>query len=95
VLKIKEELLIDDFLPASKPVKDLTDRFDYAFWFGDLNYRLNVSRLHADWLLSSKSFETALAFDQLKAVMKEKDSPFNGFQEAPITFAPTYKVRFF
>lgn len=32
--------------------KDLTDRFDYSFLCGDLNFRLDISRLHADWLIS-------------------------------------------
>ncbi len=31
---------------------DLTDKFDFTFIFGDLNFRLNISRLHADWLIS-------------------------------------------
>jgi hypothetical protein len=95
VNKIKEELEIDDFLPPRSPrhKQDLTDRFDYVFWLGDLNYRLDVSRLHADWLLANKSYETALQFDQLNALLKDKNSCFGGFQEAPIKFAPTYKVR--
>jgi hypothetical protein len=31
---------------------DITDRFDHTFIFGDLNFRLDVTRLHADWLIS-------------------------------------------
>ena len=33
-------------------MSDLTDKFDYTFLFGDLNFRLDISRLHADWLIS-------------------------------------------
>lgn len=33
---------------------DLTDKFDFSFIFGDLNFRLDIKRLHADWLLSRK-----------------------------------------
>jgi hypothetical protein len=33
-------------------VKDITDKFDYTFICGDLNFRLDISRLHADWLIS-------------------------------------------
>lgn len=33
---------------------DLTDRFDHTWIFGDLNFRLDISRLHADWLISRK-----------------------------------------
>ena len=32
--------------------KDITDRFDYTFFCGDLNFRLDISRLHADWLIA-------------------------------------------
>lgn len=31
---------------------DLTDKFDHMFIFGDLNFRLDITRLHADWLIS-------------------------------------------
>lgn len=39
---------------CSKPkyVPDLTDRFDFSFLCGDLNFRLDITRLHADWLIS-------------------------------------------
>ena len=33
---------------------DLTDKFDFSFLFGDLNFRLDIQRLHADWLISRK-----------------------------------------
>lgn len=33
-------------------LKDITDKFDYTFLCGDLNFRLDISRLHADWLIS-------------------------------------------
>lgn len=35
-------------------LSDLTDKFDHTFICGDLNFRLDVSRLHADWLISRK-----------------------------------------
>jgi hypothetical protein len=31
---------------------DVTDKFDYTFLCGDLNFRLDISRLHADWLIA-------------------------------------------
>lgn len=31
---------------------DPTDKYDYSFLCGDLNFRLDISRLHADWLIS-------------------------------------------
>ncbi|THH05460.1 hypothetical protein EW146_g9897 [Bondarzewia mesenterica] len=34
---------------------NLTDKFDFTFLCGDLNFRLDISRLHADWLISKQS----------------------------------------
>ncbi|GAA6059865.1 hypothetical protein JCM10212_007070 [Sporobolomyces blumeae] len=95
VLKIFEELDVDDFWAASgrmgpKP-KHVTDRFDQTFFLGDLNFRLNVTRLHSDWLIARKEYTTALQFDQLRDVLAEPASVFTGFAEGEIKFAPTYK----
>ncbi|KAI0346200.1 DNase I-like protein [Trametopsis cervina] len=92
-IKIKNELTVDDFLPADDPRKmaeDITDRFDFAFLCGDLNFRLDITRLHADWLISRREYGQALAFDQLRKVMGTH-SAFAGFEEAPIDFPPTFK----
>ncbi|KAI9001520.1 DNase I-like protein [Trametes punicea] len=91
--KIKAELSVDDFLTPEDPrfmAEDITDRFDFTFIFGDLNFRLDVTRLHADWLISRKDYEQALEFDQLRKVMATCNA-FAGFQEAPIRFPPTFK----
>ncbi|KAK0470028.1 inositol polyphosphate phosphatase [Desarmillaria tabescens] len=91
--KIKSELSVDDFLSHTDErmmAEDLTDKFDFTFIFGDLNFRLNISRLHADWLISRQEYAQALAFDQLRDIM-QKEQAFVGFQEAPIDFPPTFK----
>jgi hypothetical protein len=36
---------------------DITDKFDFTFLCGDLNFRLDITRLHADWLISRKGTE--------------------------------------
>ncbi|GAA5962952.1 hypothetical protein JCM3765_006726, partial [Sporobolomyces pararoseus] len=95
VQKILSEIVVDDFWEASgklgpKP-KNVTDRFDQTFFLGDLNFRLNVTRLHSDWLIARKEYATALRFDQLRDVLAEKPSVFQGFAEGAIDFAPTYK----
>ncbi|KNZ72104.1 72 kDa inositol polyphosphate 5-phosphatase [Termitomyces sp. J132] len=93
LIKIKNELAVDDFLGNDDPrvmAEDLTDKFDHTFLFGDLNFRLDISRLHADWLLSRKEYAQALAFDQLTNLMKSGEA-FVGFKEAPINFPPTFK----
>ena len=72
--------------------EDLTDRFDYTFLFGDLNFRLDISRLHADWLISRGDYAQALGFDQLRNLMQHGDGDaFVGFNEAGINFPPTFK----
>ncbi|KAH9974841.1 hypothetical protein BJV74DRAFT_863318 [Russula compacta] len=91
--KIKNELAVDDFLKADDPrmvAEDITDRFDFTFLFGDLNFRLDLSRLHADWLISRREYEQALAFDQLYNIMRNGQA-FVGFREATIDFPPTFK----
>lgn len=70
--------------------EDLTDRFDFTFLFGDLNFRLDISRLHADWLISRRDYAQALGFDQLRNLMQHGDA-FVGFNEADIYFPPTFK----
>ncbi|EJD49680.1 DNase I-like protein [Auricularia subglabra TFB-10046 SS5] len=95
--KIKNELNVETFLKPDDPrnlAEDITDRFDHTFLFGDLNYRLDISRLHADWLMSQKDYATALKFDQLRKEMgpeSENSSAFRGFQEGQINFPPTFK----
>ncbi|KAI9512954.1 hypothetical protein F5148DRAFT_560300 [Russula earlei] len=91
--KIKNELAVDDFLNPDDPrmvAEDITDRFDFTFLFGDLNFRLDLSRLHADWLISRREYAQALAFDQLYNIMRNGQA-FVGFREAPIDFPPTFK----
>ncbi|KAJ3744193.1 inositol polyphosphate phosphatase [Lentinula detonsa] len=91
--KIKAELSVDDFLSSDDPrimAEDLTDKFDYTFVCGDLNFRLDISRLHADWLISRQDYAQALAFDQLKNLMVHGRA-FVGFSEGVIMFPPTFK----
>ncbi|KAG6873244.1 hypothetical protein C0995_001264 [Termitomyces sp. Mi166 len=93
LVKIKTELAVDDFLENDDPrvmAEDITDKFDYTFLCGDLNFRLDISRLHADWLVSRKEYAQALAFDQLTNLMKSGEA-FVGFKEAIINFPPTFK----
>ena len=90
---IQSELDVDSFLADDDPrfiEEDPTDRFDYTFLFGDLNFRLEISRLHADWLVSRRDYAQALGFDQLRMVMQHGDA-FAGFKEGDIHFPPTFK----
>ena len=90
---IQGELRVDDFLTDDDRRamgEDLTDRFDYTFLLGDLNFRLDISRTHADWLISRRDYAQALGFDQLRNIMQHGDA-FEGFNEADINFPPTFK----
>ncbi|KAG8970259.1 hypothetical protein FRC03_010449 [Tulasnella sp. 419] len=91
--KIKADLQVDTFLAPDDPrtvAEDLTDRFDHSFICGDLNFRLDVSRLHAEWLVAQRHFHDAIKFDQLHRIMENGDG-FHGFSEAVINFPPTFK----
>lgn len=66
-------------------------------WMGDLNYRIDdMEREDIMACLAKQNLETLLAKDQLLQELGRGDaSPppaFENFQEAPITFAPTYVV---
>ncbi|CEH11749.1 dnase i-like protein [Ceraceosorus bombacis] len=64
VEKIKRELKVDTFLPETESQdEDITARFDHCFWMGDLNFRVDITRKHADWLLMQKRYDQALEFD--------------------------------
>ncbi|GMK55391.1 hypothetical protein CspeluHIS016_0204470 [Cutaneotrichosporon spelunceum] len=94
--KIKSELRPNCFLPQDDPrtsMQDITDRFDTTFWCGDLNFRVDISHLHSKWLLKEHRYITvAQEWDQLKMIMNDpKKNPLVGFEEAEITFMPTFK----
>lgn len=74
--------------------KDLCNRFDYVFWCGDLNYRIDMSRNVVENLLRKSDYMNLLLQDQLtKEILK--GNIFQGFSEQPIGFSPTYKYDFF
>ncbi|KAG0268353.1 inositol polyphosphate 5-phosphatase [Actinomortierella ambigua] len=70
--------------------RDITQQFDYTFWAGDLNYRVDMTRQEADAYLAKDDIEALLAHDQLSRE-KAAGNVFVGFKEAPITFRPSYK----
>ncbi|XP_006459141.1 hypothetical protein AGABI2DRAFT_218097 [Agaricus bisporus var. bisporus H97] len=91
--KINAELAVDPYLECKDPrtkSEDITDQFDYTFICGDLNFRLDITRQHADWLIARKDYAQALHFDQLKQLIKS-GTAFIGFEEGIINFPPTFK----
>eukprot|EP00668_Euglena_longa_P017057 GGOE01021389.1.p1 GENE.GGOE01021389.1~~GGOE01021389.1.p1 ORF type:complete len:970 (+),score=249.66 GGOE01021389.1:46-2955(+) len=76
-------------LSASKYL-DLLHAFDYLFWFGDLNYRLNMPRPDVMKCIKAKDYAKLMETDQLELEMKKK-LVFQGFETSTPAFPPTYK----
>uniref|UniRef100_A0A452HT23 phosphatidylinositol-3,4,5-trisphosphate 5-phosphatase n=1 Tax=Gopherus agassizii TaxID=38772 RepID=A0A452HT23_9SAUR len=71
---------------------DLTLRFTHLFWFGDLNYRLDMEVQDILAHVNKKEFEALLAVDQL-TLEREKNKVFLRFSEEDISFPPTYRYE--
>uniref|UniRef100_A0A8B9D7T1 phosphatidylinositol-3,4,5-trisphosphate 5-phosphatase n=1 Tax=Anser cygnoides TaxID=8845 RepID=A0A8B9D7T1_ANSCY len=71
---------------------DLTLRFTHLFWFGDLNYRLDMDVQDILTHVTKKEFDILLAVDQL-TLEREKNKVFLQFREGDISFPPTYRYE--
>ncbi|CAG8615349.1 10448_t:CDS:2 [Cetraspora pellucida] len=60
VKKISKELKLKGFKQEDKSQPNVTDRFDYTFWFGDMNYRIDLPRLEVDQLISKKDLKVSV-----------------------------------
>ncbi|CAN4076029.1 unnamed protein product [Withania somnifera] len=65
---------------------------DQIFWFGDLNYRINMLDAEVRKLVAKRQWDELLNHDEL---IKELRSGhvFAGWKEGVINFAPTYKYE--
>lgn len=94
IKRIVRNLDLPKDLPTRHKSKDVTQNFDCVFWCGDLNFRLSQSREEVIEWISETRFPREnpvnLHKDQLRNTLHE-GSVFRGFEEAPITFPPTYK----
>ncbi|PFX25060.1 phosphatidylinositol 3,4,5-trisphosphate 5-phosphatase 2-like [Stylophora pistillata] len=77
---------------GQKGVFDITHQFHHVFWFGDLNYRIDMEVQEVLNAVGAKNFAKLKNHDQLKRE-KEKENVFVGFEEEAITFAPTYRYK--
>ncbi|KAG2243308.1 hypothetical protein Bca4012_014288 [Brassica carinata] len=66
---------------------------DQVFWFGDLNYRLNMSDSEVRKLVEQKRWDELRNSDQLIREFR-RGHVFDGWREGPIKFPPTYKYEF-
>jgi len=65
-------------------------KFSNIVWAGDFNYRINLPSFEARGIANGENFDSLLPDDQLGNAMVAQEC-FVGYQEAPITFRPTYK----
>jgi hypothetical protein len=68
-----------------------SDRYDYCFWLGDLNYRVDGTHKIISKCIQENRLEVLLNNDQLLKEMKSSKGVFKGFKEETISFLPTYK----
>nr|XP_048331416.1 type IV inositol polyphosphate 5-phosphatase 3-like isoform X1 [Ziziphus jujuba var. spinosa] len=61
-------------------------------WYGDLNYRLNMSYEKTRELISKKEWSKLQEMDQLVRELK-KGRAFDGWSEGTLKFPPTYKYE--
>ncbi|KAK9667886.1 hypothetical protein RND81_13G018200 [Saponaria officinalis] len=66
---------------------------DHIFWFGDLNYRLNMTDTEIRKLVVKKKWNELFSNDQLSKELRS-GHVFDGWKEGPINFPPTYKYEF-
>ncbi|KAL3499844.1 hypothetical protein ACH5RR_038937 [Cinchona calisaya] len=66
---------------------------DQIFWFGDLNYRINLLDEEVRKLVANKKWNELLNNDQLSKELRS-GHVFDGWKEGVINFAPTYKYEF-
>ncbi|XP_073468741.1 phosphatidylinositol 3,4,5-trisphosphate 5-phosphatase 2 isoform X2 [Aquarana catesbeiana] len=71
---------------------DISLRFTHLFWFGDLNYRLDMDVQEILNFISRKEFDPLLKVDQLN-LEKEKNKIFLRFSEEEICYPPTYRYE--
>lgn len=65
---------------------------DQIFWFGDLNYRLNMLDTEVRKLVALKQWDELINSDQLSKELRS-GHVFDGWKEGVINFAPTYKYE--
>lgn len=65
---------------------------DRIFWFGDLNYRLNMPDVTVRKLVAMKRWGKLINYDQLTNELKS-GCIFDGWKEGLIDFPPTYKYE--
>ncbi|GAC94129.1 hypothetical protein PHSY_001698 [Pseudozyma hubeiensis SY62] len=63
---------------------------DHVIWLGDFNYRIDLTNDAVRSMVAREDLGGLYSRDQLRR-SKDAGEVFPGYQEGPITFAPTYK----
>eukprot|EP01006_Ploeotia_vitrea_P008679 TRINITY_DN20784_c0_g1_i1.p1 TRINITY_DN20784_c0_g1~~TRINITY_DN20784_c0_g1_i1.p1 ORF type:complete len:648 (+),score=27.72 TRINITY_DN20784_c0_g1_i1:43-1944(+) len=66
--------------------------FDYLFWMGDLNYRVQMDPVSAQQMMDAGDWPEMLEHDQLTREMDTRKA-FLGFEALEPHFPPTYKFQ--
>ncbi len=73
---------------------EITTAFTHLFWFGDLNYRVELSFDQGLTLVKSGNYQELLKHDQLRRERRLQNTLF-GFAEMDIAFLPSYRMNRF
>jgi len=93
-------ILADSPIRHAKVGDGVHDEYDRVFFMGDLNPRLDAKRDEVDEWLAAGNLSNCLERDQLLPLLRDNGDKAKGdhcpgmwpiFEEAPITFPPTYK----
>jgi len=84
---------------------DLCSQYHYAFWFGDLNYRIDLQigdgnkrtdhaehREEVKQIIAKKNIKQLMSADELQDQIKQ-EKVLVGWNEHKISFLPTFKVQ--
>jgi hypothetical protein len=76
---------------SNQNVDHVHDLFDFSFYLGDFNCRVDLEKENAMKILSQGEFDKVLEYDQLKREFETKNPLYDNLLEGNITFSPTYK----
>ena len=74
--------------PEASPLPETVESHEFVVWFGDLNYRIDLERGDPQGVASAICAAPRLGQPRNAQAW---GAAFVGYEEAPITFAPTYK----
>lgn len=90
VYEILQRTRFSSLFAAGRPQK--IPSHDRIFWFGDLNYRIDLPDSEVRYLVGMKKWDDLLKSDQLTKELVSGNT-FVGWKEGLINFPPTYKYE--